>query len=63
MAGANAWWNINVDSGWLIDQVTCTAGSARVTGSDIKLENITSDAECVVLYKANPEATSSQTTE
>ena len=63
MAGSNAWWNINVDTGWLIDGVTCTAGNARVTGSDIKLENIDSDADCIISYKANAEAPSSQQTD
>ena len=61
MAGSNAWWNINVESGWAISGVTCTAGTAIVTGSDIKLENINSDADCTVTYSAT-EAHSSQQT-
>ena len=64
-AGSNAWWTVRAKTGYIVESVTCTAGSVIKSGTNpysIKLENITSDAECSVTYKSTETPSTQQTT-
>ncbi len=63
-SGSSASWTVRANEGYIIDSdPTCTAGVVYRSGSNpyvIKLENITSDAECTINYHKVTETPSSQ---
>lgn len=48
--GSYATFNISVDEGWNIDEVSCTAGTPTKSGNIVTVRNITQNTECTLSY-------------
>ncbi len=52
-SGASASFSFASDEGWLLDDPTCTGGTAERNGNIITIKDVKSNVECTANYKAN----------